>query len=326
MSIGPLNLGDMARWAFWSPFRSLLSGNRPNHIQHLHALWRIQYLGTKKQHGVMKDELLKCFPNTHTSTIVSEAYRCAWRVHLEELLIGSLRKESVHHYITTSGENNLKEALNIGKGVILLYPHAGPVMMMMAWLAYNDYSYVQYAARGLPPVEMAEAHPELLAHNWFKEETRKARETAEDKLPVEFVTLEQSARPLFRALSENKIVGIAYDGRIGKRWKAFPYLNREALLSTGPYRLAQRCDATIVPAFCHTPPNGPSICTFSKPIRPQENWTKTASEFLKVMEEHINQHPEEYALWLLHCRQRCSIDDHPLFIDQSPDSRHLKWL
>ena len=103
-------------------------------------------------------------------------------------------------------------------------------------------------------------------------------------------------------------------------------LNRTALLSSGPYRLAKRCDATILPTFCWIDEQGRSRVTFKNPICPQQDWTHTADQFLASVTEIMNAHPEEYALWLLHCRQRCGIDDHPLFVDHAPDERYIKWM
>lgn len=320
------SVGDIGRWLFWGPFRHSLSPDRPLQIQLLRTAWRAQWLGSKKQHPLMQAELQSCFPSVETERLIPKAYQRAWQIHLEELLLAKLNRHNIDQYVQVEGLHHLERALASNNGVLLLYPHAGPVMLMMAWLAHHGYPYVQYAARGLPPAEMAEAHPELLASNWFRKRTRESRERAEDTLPVEFVTLDNSIRPLIRALKDNRIVAIAFDGRIGQRWHPMPFLNRTALLSSGPYRLAQRCGATILPTFCWIDDSGQSRVSFLDPLAPLRNWTQTAELFLEAIAEPLNAHPEEYALWLLHCRQRCGIDDHPLFIDQAVDNRYLKWM
>ena len=322
----PPSIGDIGRWLFWGPFRHTLSPNRPRQIRVLREAWRAQWLGSGKQHGLMIEELERCFPSADAQALIPKAYKRAWQIHLEELLLGKVNAQTIDHYIQVDGITHLEQAMANQNGVLLLYPHAGPVMLMMAWLAHHGYPYVQYAARGLPPAEMAEAHPELLASNWFRERTRQSREAAEDALPVEFVTLDKSVRPLIRALKKNQIVAIAFDGRIGQRWHPMPFLNRTALLSSGPYRLAQRCEATILPTFCWVDDSGQGRVSFLEPLTAFNTWEHTAQTFLQAITPTIEAHPEEYALWLLHCRQRCGIDDHPLFVDQATDQRYTKWM
>ncbi|MGC6507244.1 MAG: lysophospholipid acyltransferase family protein [Myxococcota bacterium] len=319
-------IGDIGRWLFWGPFRHSLSPHRPRQTHLFKKAWRAQWLLSHRQHRLMKEELERCFPNRAVEPLIPKAYQRAWQIHLEELMLAKFNQETIQRQIHVDGAAHLEAALSHQNGVLLLYPHAGPVMLMMAWLAHNGYPYVQYAARGLPPEEMANAHPEILANNWFKTQTRAAREQAENSLPVQFVTLEHSVRPLIRALADNQIVGIAFDGRIGKKWLPMSFLNRTALLSSGPYRLANRCEATILPTFCWIDEKGQSRITFLNPIRPHEDWKTTAKVYLDAIARVMTAHPEEYALWLLHCRQRCGIDDHPLFIDHAPDNRYTKWM
>ena len=184
----PPSIGDIGRWIFWGPFRHTLSPNRPRQIRVLREAWRAQWLGSGKQHGLMIEELERCFPSANAQALIPKAYA---RLNSQEPLLGKVNAQTIDHYIQVDGIIHLEQAMANQNGVLLLYPHAGPVMLMMAWLAHHGYPYVQYAARGLPPAEMAEAHPELLASNWFRERTRQSREAAEDALPVEFVTLDR---------------------------------------------------------------------------------------------------------------------------------------
>ena len=327
----PTRPSDIGRWLFWGPFRNLLSPNRPHQVQQLHGLWRAQYRLAGAGRELMMDELRRCFGSRYTTEgyrmMVRDAYRCAWRVHLEELLLGKLSPDNVENWIEMNGIHHLDQALDWGKGVVWVYPHAGAVMMMMAWLSHNGYSYTQYAARGLAPAEVAKDHPELLASNRWREKVREIRESNEDRLPARFLTHESSARELYRRLANNELVGIAYDGRIGHRWEAFDYLNRTALLNSGPYRLAASTGAAIVPAFCTTPKDGPARCLIGEPVRVEgKDWRSAAEKVLATQQGWLTQYPEEYGIWLLHARVRNDIDDHPLFIDHAEDERWKRWV
>jgi lauroyl/myristoyl acyltransferase len=201
-------------------------------------------------------------------------------------------------------------------------------MGMLAALALNGYKYVQYAARGLAPAEVAAAHPEVFGHNRLRLETRQAREAAEDRLPARYLTLETPVRELVRSLKRGEIVGIAYDGRLGARFAPVSYLGRTALLSPGPLKLAILAGAPIVPAFNLVPEEGPAICAFGSAIWPEDQRPEALMErFLRrAAEPWLRAHPGSYGLWLLHCLDRAGVDDHPLFIDYAPDDRYERWL
>ena len=260
----------------------------------------------------MQQEFEACgFDPSHCN----EAWRVAWRVHAEELLLGRLTADTVGHYIEFEGRKHLDAALAQGRGVVLVYPHAGNVMLMIGLLAHSGYRYVQFAARGLAPDEVASANPETFGHNRWREAVRRVREADEDRVPAEYVT---HPRALIRALGENAVVGIAYDGRLGSRFEPVPYLGRTALLSTGPWKLADRTRAVLLPAFNLCPVDGPNRCI----IGPAAEGRDGALDWL---EERLRQHPGHYGLWMTHCRERRGVDDHPLFSDYAPDDRWKKW-
>lgn len=317
---------DVARWLFWVPLRDALDPRHPGRVRALHAGWRVRYLAAGRGRRLMADELCRSFPRIDIQRTVRDAYRSAWRVHLEELLLGKLTADTVESFIRFEGREHIDAALGRGKGIIWLYPHAGPVMQMLAWLALKGYRYTQYASRGLPPDEFARQNPELLGRNRLRERVREVREDNEDRLPARFIDGNTPVRELYRRLARNELVGIAYDGRIGMRWWPVTYLGRTALLSPGPYRLATSTGATVVPAYCRALTPGPAVCVVGEPIEPGRDWEALARKVLDVEQDFIRRWPAEYGTWLLHCRLRNGIDDHPLFIDHAEGDRWRRWV
>ncbi len=325
----PVTPADLARWAFWGPLRDALDPHRPARVKALGAAWHLHHLTARGGRVLMEDELRRCFGERYTAAeykgLVADAYRRGWRVHLEELLLGKVDAETVETYIRFEGRANLDRALEGGKGAIYTYPHAGAVMLMLAWLAHRGYRYVQFAARGLPPPEIAALNPALMASNPVRERVRKVREENEDKVPCTFLTMDQPTRELYRRLADNELVGIAFDGRASQKFFVHDFLGRKAVLSSGPYRLAVSRGAPIVPAFCHTPRQGPAVCRVGEPLFPGKDWRELAHEVLRQEAAWIAEEPAEYGLWLVHCRRRAALDDHPLFGDVAPDERWKRW-
>ena len=316
---------DIARWLFWVKLRDLLDPDRPEQLRALYPLWRAQYHAARGQRALMLDEYRRWLGPDVDPAVVREAFRVGFRVHLEEVLLGSITPQNLHHYMVFEGRENLDAALARGRGVVLLNPHAGNIMMMIAALSLSGYTYTQYAARGMAPPEVAAQNPEVFGINRWRREARAVREASEDRLPATFITLETSVRHLYRCLKRNEVVGIAYDGRIGSRFVKVPYLGRQALLNPGPYRLAATTGAAIVPALCSCPPDGPNVLTLGEPIVGDDP-VRLMDAFLHgAVEPWFHQNPATYGVWMAHCRERRAVDDHPLFTDYAPDDRWKKY-
>lgn len=312
--------GDVARWLFWVQARRLLPVQRPGLVRAALPLWRVQHRLAAGR-ALMADEYARSFGELGPDAVAG-AYRVAFRAHYEELLLGRLTADNWSSYLTFPHRDRLDAALARKKGAIVLFPHAGNFMMMIAAISLAGYPYTQYAARGLAPPEVAEAHPELFGHNWFRAETRRVREESEDRLPARFLTMDAPLRQLFRRLADNELVGIAFDGRIGNKYLKVPFLGRQALINPGPYRMALSTGAAIVPTMVECPVAGPDVCHFGVPILPDGHTPDSlAAAYVAVVEAWLRAHPEQYGTWLLHCRLRNAVDDHPLFVDYAPDDR-----
>ncbi len=201
---------DLARWGFWVPFRDALSPHRPEQLRRLWPLWRLAYRAGGAQRQRMAAELRAVLgPSAgprRIDALVRDSYRVAFRVHLEELLMGKLCAETVDSFLELRGQDNLQRALDRGRGAIILSAHAGSFMLPIASLSLKGYPYTQYAARGLPPEELAEAHPEALPTNRWQRRVIEVKESHEDRLPANFITVRTPTRELFRRLRRNELV------------------------------------------------------------------------------------------------------------------------
>ena len=315
---------DIARWLFWVKLRDAADPDRPDSLRRAYGLWRAQHAVARAQRGLMLDEYRRWLGDVPES-LVLEAYRIAFQVHLEELLLGKLTANNWQKWMRLEHRERLDGALARGKGAILLFPHAGNFMLMHAVMGLAGYKYTQYAARGMAPPEVAAAHADVFANNKWRREARAAREENEDRLPITFISLDTPVRHLFRCLQNNELVGIAFDGRIGAKWAKTAYLGRTALLSSGPYKLATATGAAVVPTYCLAQEGAENLCTFGEPLV-ESNPERLMEQFLgQAVGPWLSAHPEHYGIWLAHCRERAAVDDHPFFTDYAPDDRFKRW-
>lgn len=306
------DLGDVARWAFWDPFGRMARQN-PRWMRLARDAWRLHPARRGVHRMLLEDELRRSF-GPKAAAHADACIRAGIRAQLDDLRLDDPA-------IRFDGLENLDRALAHGRGVVWVHPHAGPVLRMLAGLVGRGYRCVQVAARGLAPDGIGD--PARMGGNWFRERVRRVREADEDRIQATFLDQTVPVRSLHRALSDGAVVDIAFDGRLGSGWVPLPYLGRTALLSPGPYKLAAQTGAMVVPVLCRTDEPAP-VCEVGEPVEPGD-WQRIARRVLDHVQQALARHPEQYGLWLLHCRTRRAADDHPLFVDYAPDDRWRRW-
>ncbi len=314
-------LADLARWGLYVRARGLMDPRDPRRFVLARRLARGSVLRRGPARALLSDELQR----SGLDVSVDACWRAQARVVIDELALGRHDASTLPHFLRFEGLEHLDAALAQGRGVVWVYPHAGPVMLMLAGLVQRGHAYTQYAARGLAPPDVAAAHPELLGHNRLRQAVQAARESDEDRTGATFLDLSTPTRALHRALARNGIVGIAFDGRIGNKWVPMPFLGRTALLNPGCVRLAAQTGALLVPAFCAVAEDdGPSTCHVGAPVDPAD--PQALARVVGHAEGWIRRAPAGYGPWLLHARVRNAIDDHPMFTDHAPDDRWRMWV
>jgi hypothetical protein len=70
-----------------------------------------------------------------------------------------------------------------------------------------------------------------------------------------------------------------------------------------------------------------AVCALGRPIYPEGRDARALMDHAlrTAFEPWLREHPEEYGIWLLHCRLRAGVDDHPLFVDYAPDDRWRRY-
>jgi len=317
-------IGDFGRFFWWSVLRQWVRNEQPERILALsRAIGTLEPRLRRTRTRLMADEFERCFGDRYASgakraKILRRADQLWTRCLLEELTLDAHTPAEIHRWMRFRNRGHLDAALEEGRGVLLLFPHAGNVMMLIALLAHSGYDYAQVAARGFP--EDYQEHGPAHRPSLFNRLAQGARERAEDRLSAEFIPFYRP-RQMLRALQRNAVVGLAYDGRASQHFIETHYLGRPAYLARGPWKLAQRYQVPIVPAVCTAGPKGPHNLLLFPPVlaTPDESLHELQQRTTRsTIEDFLCKNPEHYLRWLTHCRLHAGADRYPLFRDAGP--------
>lgn len=199
----------------------------------------VYHLDACKRHQT-EEQLARLYGDKLTMEQVATAARKSFRNYYERqaatFFFGSMDKQTVDRIMSVQGLENLDSALSKGKGVIMLLSHFGFFLLPLPFLGYRGYKVNQITGRQI--------HANLLAERFWT-----WRKNEADKLPVHYLQVDSFLRPVFKALASNEIVAIAFDGRDSQNWVVADLLGQKVRFSSGPFELARRTGAAIVPTF-----------------------------------------------------------------------------
>ena len=188
-------------------------------------------------------------------------------------------------YITVDGHHHLQEATASGRPLILLTAHYGN------W----ELSSIVSALLGHPIVALARAQEKFPRLYRLLVSYRESKGCA-------IIHKGRAMRQLLTALSRGRPVGIVAD-QASRHGVFMGFFGRPALFARGPFELAHREGATILPVFTHRV-RGPSHRVVVEPplTLPQDadrerTVLEGARQFADHLERHIRQDPTQW-LWM----------------------------
>jgi KDO2-lipid IV(A) lauroyltransferase len=201
---------------------------------------------------------------------------------------------------TITGLENLKEALQKGRGVILWESvFFGRRVLAKAILKNNGFSVSQVHG---------EYHLGGLEHSKSRLGTRLIQpffESCERPFVEEIIYLRGGnslalTRVLLERLNQGAIISITADGKGGEKFIAVEFRGEEGLFSTGMISLARLAGATILPVFCVQTSRHRTNLIIESPIRisvngDREHDSKSAlTQYVKLLESYLKRYPEQY--------------------------------
>ena len=234
--------------------------------------------------------------------------------HAENLIFGRLTAESTRKLVTIEGREHLDAALAKNRGVIIQLAHFGSFLMVLPALGYSGYRINQLVGQ-----------PELEGRGWINRHIFRIRVREHGALPVRFMHVDRSLKPVIKALKNNELVAMALDGRDGKEWVRVNLLGRSANLSPGSIRLALLTGAVVLPTFAVRGPDGLHRVIIERPFELEELGTreetvaKNLQRLTDLFETYILKHPCHFGMMihLIQNRAKKGVFGMPLFSDEN---------
>lgn len=226
----------------------------------------------------------------------------------ETLFFGSLDRRTTEALARAEGIAHIDQALEHGKGVILLLSHFGSFLLPLPFLGFRGYAVNQITGK--------QVHRTLLAERIWLWRKREA-----DRLPVRFRQVDRFLRPVYQALRGNEIVAIAFDGRDSTQWSVVDFFGRRAQFSTGPFELARRTGAIIVPTFVIREPRGRHRIEFLEAFKhsaaPEAGTAlrEDVQSFARLFESYVDRYPCHFGMVLYNLRRAHANPATALFLD-----------
>lgn len=213
--------------------------------------------------------------------ITKQFYRNLAQNFIEIFFIPLVDSRYISKYVKIEGRDNIKKALDKGRGVILLGVHAGSWEISNVLFANMGFTFnLLVRAQGMPKL------------NSLLDSYRRNK-------GCKLIRRQNEVRELIEALKNNQAVGMTMD-QGGKSGEQVKFLGKFASMATGAVKLALKYGAVIVPGY-YTREKGPYIKVIlgepfevKKSSVSQDDIVSNTRDLTKIFEEFIEKYPQDY--------------------------------
>jgi KDO2-lipid IV(A) lauroyltransferase len=254
------------------------------------GLGYLLYLALKKRRRIALENLQIVFGDEKSAEergrICRESFRNLGKTAIEFLRFPKLNFDNIWEEVTVEGKENLIQALDRGKGVIVFLPHFGNWELLA--LVYGAL---------IPNRAKAIAFP--LRNRYLNTLASKYRE----RLSLELITRKQAVRSTLRALKENFAVGFFADQNAGREGVFVDFFGKPASAVRGPAMLALKTGASILLSMDVRQPDDRHRVLITPAIdleisgELEQDVQTNAARILKILEKYIRHYPGQW-LWV----------------------------
>lgn len=227
--------------------------------------------------------------------ITRKSFEMYFKKQFENILYGWLTRERMERLARIEGIENLDKALRNGKGAVILLSHFGSHLLTVLALAYRGYEINQLTG------------PPLIGRGLLAKLIFKARSWKYSRLPVKFLRSDQSLQSVFKALRDNEVIALAFDGRVGKKWVPVRMFGMNTMVSPGALRIASIAGAPIVPAIIVREAGDRHRIILEEPVECDPAGGQAELQvFAEFFEKYIKAYPDQYGIVLQTMRDKAN--------------------
>ncbi|MBD3401707.1 hypothetical protein GF420_02340 [candidate division GN15 bacterium] len=252
------------------------------------AAGRLVGLLLSSRRRIAHDNLRRALGDTLTEAerqrIVKNVFASIGRTFFEVARFPRLTPENVQQTVVRHGFDAFDQALEAGRGAILVVPHFGNWELSAATVALSGY-----------PIDVLVT----TQHNPLVDRMMTELRTSTG---VGVIRLGSAARQAYKALKNNRVIGIAADQHAPAGELVLDFFGRPASVAKGPARFAIRAGAPILPYVILRERYDRHVMLPGEPIYPPEsgdeetNIRRMTEQFLRYFEERIREYPDQW-MW-----------------------------
>lgn len=217
--------------------------------------------------------------------IIKGMYRNLGMNLIEILRMAGGPLDEFNDRITVEGKSIVDQALQRGKGVLILTAHFGN------WDLLGMFT----VRRGYPLTIISKDLKNRVINNMWM--------ALREKIGVKIIPSHNAIRASLRTMKQNELLGFILDQNRPREQGIFvDFFSRPACTSPGLAVISSQAQAPVVPVFIHRTPDGNHLMQIlpliePPPDREPETVRKATQEYTKIIEDQIRQYPEQW-IWL----------------------------
>lgn len=235
--------------------------------------------------------LLGDFPSPQMQAFLRGIFLEAERFCLLSYLARRWGRETFHRWVTVEGEEQLRDALEAGRGVVVLVSHLGVPRLMRRFLELHGYDPI---VLGQDPYQRSATRVEgllrALAERLFQSEDEAERVSVREFGP-------RVMKRAFEALRANRVVFVAGDGQQGEGFVEAPFLGGMARFPVGGVALGDLARAPLLPCFVEPAPDGRFRVVVRPPLslnpslKGRDRVVEGVKHYARMLEKEIRAYP-----------------------------------
>jgi KDO2-lipid IV(A) lauroyltransferase len=280
-------LSEVLPFLYW--FLSYLASSLPHKVAFRIAnqIGRLKYMRNRSR-LLLHDGMTHISSPEQVESSLLRAFQLDATSDLELWFFPQLDKENIARFVEVQGLENLNQALQHGKGVILYSAHLYSLITAISALGVMGYK---------PNVV---GHPDGRQPSWVERWCRYKRPFTimERRLGCRFMFMGANLSvgvQAFRALKRNEVVIVTIDKPTVQDTIEVDFLNNRASFPIGPFMLAQSTGSPLLDFHVHRPDElGPALCKIGVPFHPSADLNACAQHCASRLEESILRHPVQW--------------------------------